>query len=96
MKQLDDERIISKNPEVNATMLDGELIIMGPKDNIYYRVNKSGIHIWGLINRDECTVSDVVTYIANYYEVKQEHISKDVETFISLMIEKDIFQINYS
>ena len=83
-------KIIQKNPNVCATFVDGELVVMSAQDNIYYKINASGIKIWELMEANVCSVQHIVAFIANYYQVPQERVQPDVEMFIDVMLKKNI------
>jgi hypothetical protein len=83
---------IQKHPQVCATFLDGELVVMGNHDKIYYRINASGIHIWNFLESRQCSVQTIVEFIADYYGLEQSQVLLDVELFILSMLEKKIVQ----
>ena len=85
------KRSIQKAPHVSATFIDGELVVMGKQDNIYYRVNASGIPIWNLLETGIYSVVQVVDFVADYYGVPPTQILADMESFILLMLEKNFF-----
>jgi hypothetical protein len=85
-------RSIQKHPQASATFIDGELVVMGNQDNIYYRVNASGIPIWNLLETKTYPLAQIVDFIADYYSVVPTQIVDDIEAFILLMIEKKLFQ----
>lgn len=83
---------IQKAHHVSTTFIDGELVVMGNQDNIYYRVNASGIPIWNLLETGIYSVAQIVDFIADYYGVPPTQILADIESFILLMLEKNLFQ----
>ncbi|ETO92814.1 PqqD family protein [Legionella oakridgensis] len=83
------ECTIRKHPEVCTTLIDNELVVMGPDDNIYYRINASGIKIWDFLEAP-CTIKDVINYIASYYGVEQHCVFEDVQAFLVCLLEKKI------
>lgn len=86
------QRNIQKHPDVCATFLENELVVMGVRDKIYYKINASGIHIWNFLAAKTCSVQAVIEFIANHYKVEPNKIAADVESFVLKMIEKNIFQ----
>ncbi len=92
MNQLLLDRKISKHPEVCASCVDNELILMGPEDNIYYRINATGMMIWNFMESNSRTVNELVAYITNYYAVEESLVLKGVHGFIVLMLEKKIMR----
>ena len=83
---------IQKHPQVCATFAGDELVVMGNRDKIYYRVNPSGIRIWNFMQSKVCSVDEVVEYIADHYGLEKSHVLSDVVSFIVWMTDKDIFQ----
>ena len=86
------ERTIQRHPQVCSTVAGDELVVMGNRDKIYYRINPTGIRIWNFMGSKICSVDRVVEYIANYYELEKNQILPDVISFVVWMTDKDIFQ----
>lgn len=83
---------IQKNHDACATMLDGELIVMSNQDNIYYKINASGIKIWQFMETQTCSLQAIVEFVADIYQVPQDVVHADVVNFVGRMLEKNIFR----
>lgn len=86
------QRHIQKNPEACASFVDNELVVMGHKDHIYYKINHSGIHIWQLLEANTVSVQQLIDAIAAHYTVTPNQVEQDVLSFVSLMLEKELFE----
>ena len=87
-------RIIRKNPAVCVTTLDGELVVMNNETQVYYRINTSGSRIWDIVSSHNCTLQQIVHFMAEHYHLPAENLSADVTLFINLMLKKGIFQLS--
>lgn len=83
---------IQKNPNICATILDGELIVMSNQDNIYYKINACGIKIWQFLDTQACSLQAIVAFVADYYQMPQDIVQTDVTAFVDTMLKKNIFQ----
>ncbi|CEG55756.1 PqqD family protein [Legionella fallonii] len=86
------QRKIQKHPLVCATVIDNELVVMSSQDNVYYRINASGIQIWSFLESQICSVQTVVEFIADYYGLEHSQVFSDVQLFVLLMLEKGFLQ----
>lgn len=85
-------QLIEQNPQVCATLLDGELVVMSEHDNVYYKINACGIKIWEFLQEQGRSLSDIVAFIAGCYNMPQDAVHADVHAFIVLMVQKNILQ----
>ena len=92
MSQLADNCKITRHLEVCATFIDNELVMMGPEDKIYYRINSSGLRIWNFLESNTYTLQEIVDYIANDYKVEPSRVLDGVQAFILLLLEKKILR----
>ena len=53
------ENAISRNPEIDATDLDGEVVMMNLEKGQYFMMNEVGSRIWEIIN-EPIKVSSVI------------------------------------
>ncbi|CDZ77631.1 hypothetical protein BN59_01915 [Legionella massiliensis] len=92
MAELVLDRKLRKYPELCATLIDNELVLMGPEDQIYYRINASGIKLWEFLDKEPCTVQVAADYVAAYYNLPQDRVLADLQSFFSLLLEKKILE----
>ena len=61
--------------------LDGEAILLDPKEGCSYNLNPAGTLIWKLLDGQHST-SDIVKALCEAYEVEQEQASQDLEQLL--------------
>lgn len=80
---------IQRNPEILASDLDGEKVMMSIQQGEYYGLGKTGTFIWDHIEKS-ITLKELVTLITKKYNVSQEQCFNDIKPFITDLIEKEL------
>ena len=83
--------LIQKNPEVMHMLVDGELIILGPNDQIPYQINKVGALIWSLLEDRPLSSEHIANYLQQRFQLSIEKATQSTLTFMTTMLEKNIF-----
>jgi len=94
MNQLNDDTKLSKNPGVNFTMIDNQLILMAPNEQGFYQVNTVGAKIWDMMGTTPISLKDLANTIQRLYKLKEEQAMHDTMAFIEKMVTKKIVCIN--
>lgn len=82
---------IQKNPDINYTTVDNDIIIMSPNDHGYYRLNTVGVKIWDLIEANPLSLKSIVEILQSTYKISKEQAFQDTNKFIETMVSKNIF-----
>ena len=87
----DQVMLISRNPEVCAAELDGEICLFEPVKAEYLNLNATGSAIWNLLE-EPATVDLLVTELQNRYAVDAATCRQDTEVFISEALKRGMLQ----
>lgn len=85
---------ISRNPAVAFTQIDDDLVMMGPKDNLFYGVNAVGAKIWSLLECEALSLNEICERIKMDYDVTEAQCVEDSMQFVDAMIEQNMFVIS--
>jgi len=81
--------IIQRNPDILASDLDGEKVMMSIKKGEYYGLGKTGTFIWDNI-ANPVKIGDLVEHITQKYQVTEQQCLNDIKPFIADLIEKQL------
>lgn len=70
--------MLLRNQAVLWRELDGEAILLDPKEGCSYNLNAAGTLVWKMLDGTH-TTNDIVTAICTFYEVEFEQANQDVE-----------------
>lgn len=70
-----------RNNDIAWRVIDGEALIVSPKDSLIYPLNDVGARIWELLDGKR-TVSDVASIICEEFEGDGKVIQNDIMSFI--------------
>ena len=85
---------ISRNPEVAFTQIDDDLVMMGPKDSLFYGVNAVGTEIWSLLEFKTLSLSEICELIQRDFEVNEAQCIEDSMQFVEAMVEQNMLLIS--
>lgn len=74
-------------------VVDGEAVIVSPKDSNVTILNETGTFIWKLID-GSFGIEQIATALAEEFEVPPEQANKDVNEFIEDMVNKKLVTKN--
>lgn len=76
--------MLERNQAVLWRELDGEAILLDPKEGCSYNLNNVGTLVWKMLDGRH-TTGDIVTAICTFYEVEYEQANQDVEQLLDDM-----------
>lgn len=79
---IEKENIISRNPEIDATDLDGEVVMMNMEKGQYFMMNEVGSRIWEIIE-EPIKVSEIINALLSEFEVEREECENTVMEFLN-------------
>lgn len=80
---------IQRNPEILASDLDGEKVMMSIKQGEYYGLGKTGTFIWDHI-AEPIKIEKLIELITQKYDVSKEQCFNDIKLFITDLVEKEL------
>ena len=88
------DTIISVSKELIAgDLLDGEVVILNLKDDIYYGLDPIGGRIWNLIQKPIRFV-DILQTLIEEYEIEYKQCNEDVLALLEDMLSKNLIEIH--
>lgn len=75
------ESKFARNDDIAWRVIDGEALVVSPKDSLIYPLNDVGTRIWELLDGKR-TVSDIASLICGEFEADAKAIRDDVAEFI--------------
>lgn len=77
--------MLVRNPSVLWRELDGEAILLNPKEGCSYNLNPVGTLIWKLLDGQH-TTENIITAICEAFEVEPEQASQDTQVLLDDML----------
>lgn len=87
--KLTQDTIIQRNPDILASDLDGEKVMMSIQKGEYYGLGKTGTFIWDHIT-EPIAIKELIDLITEKYAVSPEQCFQDIKPFIVDLIEKQL------
>mgnify|MGYP006281803067 FL=1 len=92
MQNITDETIVKRNPEMLASEIDGEKVMMSMDKGEYFGLNTVGSRIWELIE-EEIEVNDLIGKMLEEFDVESSACKEDVIGFLNELNEKGLIVI---
>lgn len=86
------DTIVTRNKELEATDMDGELVMMDMLKGKYYSINNVGSRIWELIEK-QISVIEVTSTLLNEFEVDAKTCTDTVIDFLNGLYNEDLITI---
>lgn len=84
MPSLDRVALFVRNPDLIATNMDGDTVVMSIEHGKYYGISGVGSRVWALLEFP-VSMMDIVQTICNEFEVEETTCLADMERFIEDM-----------
>lgn len=76
--------LFTRNPDLIATDMDGDTVMMNIANGKYYGISGVGSRVWELLAKP-ITISEMVSTICMEFEVEKSTCKADIERFIDEM-----------
>ena len=86
------ETTILRNPELLASNIDDEVVMMSIENSAYYGLDPIGSKIWDLIT-EPIQVSDLCARLLERFEVSEQECQQDVLKFLNQMLKENILLV---
>ena len=83
---------IERNPDLIATDMDGEVVMMSIAKGKYYGIDATGSDIWGWLEKP-LTVAEIAEKLCAVYEVDEATAQADTLAFVAQMLEHEVVQV---
>jgi hypothetical protein len=89
---IDESSVVVAADHQTSTEVDGEKIILDLEGSIYFGLNPTGARIWEAI-QEPTPIGEVVTRIADEYDVDSEQCLEDVIALIRDLEENGLVEV---
>lgn len=89
-------RLVVSDNQVSASVApggEGEVVILGLKDGLYFELNDVGARIWHLIQAPT-SIAELVAALLEEYDVTREQCEADVCSIAAELIDRDLARIS--
>jgi hypothetical protein len=93
MIQLQSSTRITRSPELLATDLDGEVVLMSIERGNYYGLERSARRIWELLDTPK-TLVELCASLGKEYAASPDVIEADVKKFVLKMFEETVVTLS--
>ena len=87
--KLTEKTIIQRNPDILASDIDGEKVMMSIQQGEYFGLGKTGSFIWDHIEQP-ISIKKLVDLITEKYEVSEAQCLNDIMPFLNDLAEKKL------
>lgn len=87
------ENAILRNPDIDATDLDGEVVMMNMEKGQYFMMNEVGSRIWEIIE-EPVKVTSVIDTLLGEFEVNKEECEETVIDFLNKLSYADLIKVS--
>lgn len=92
MKMTLNSKII-RNSDIDATDLDGEVVMMNLEKGQYFMMNQVGSRIWEII-KEPSTVNNIINTLLGEFQVEKNQCKENVVEFLGKLKNADLISIN--
>ena len=78
--------LITRNPNLVAAEIDGDLVMMSVEQGEYFGITGVGSRVWELL-ATPTTVADITRVICTEYAVEETACQADMQTFVEELIQ---------
>lgn len=91
-KEISLDTIVIRKKDLEATDMDGELVMMDINKGKYFSMNSVGSRIWELIEK-EIAVNKVISILLDEFEVDEKTCTDTVLDFLKGIYNEDLISI---
>ena len=85
------QTVLRGNPDVQATNMDGETVLLDLSTGRYYTLNRLGSLIWELCTGTQ-TISDIHAVLCDRFDVTPERALDDLVTLVNQLTQEGLLQ----
>lgn len=88
------KQTFSINEDAVYTLVDDEVVMMSPKNDEYFTLNKIGAEIWHLLEESPKTILALTDALQEKYQVESAQVQQDIDAFTKEMLEQGFLETN--
>ena len=78
--------------QITSDLLDGDVVILNMKDDVYYGLDDVGGRIWSLI-QNPITFDEIVQHLLEEYDVEYQECASDVRGLLEDMLTRGLIEV---
>ena len=82
---------IKVNEDIVSRNLQGEIVLLNLKTNLYCGLDEMGTKIWRFINEQK-SLNNILNELVQEYDISESQCAEDLLNFVNLLREKDFIQ----
>jgi len=91
-KTIDVDSVVSRDPDIDAADLNGEIVMMNIDKGKYFALNEVGSRIWNMIVKPQ-KVGNIIDSLLTEYEIDRLTCESEVLEFLGRMYEAGLVNI---
>lgn len=88
---ISEKTVLQQNPEIPATEIDGEIVLMSSQTGRYYSLANSAASIWKVLG-SATTIEGICASVSAQYTVDEEMCRREVTEFIETLVEHKLIR----
>jgi hypothetical protein len=92
MSSLTPSTVVTRNPDLAAADMDGDVVMMSIARGAYYGIGGVGPRIWGLL-ATPTSVRDLTAVICAEFAVDETTCQADIKAFVEQLIAHDLVSV---
>ena len=90
---LDSETILRRRPDLVASTMDDETVMLDIESGYYFGLSGVGPHIWTMLEQER-SVGAIVEGVKSHFEIgAADSVEEDVTTFLQLLVDKGLVMV---
>lgn len=82
--------LLTRNPDLIAAEMDGELVMMDMESGTYFALNAVGSHIWDALQTPQHQSALVQDVLSTFDTSSASDVAGDVKTFLGTLMDKGL------
>lgn len=87
------DTILRRNPDLLASEMDGETVMLDIESGHYFGLSGAGPHIWNLLEQDRSAGAIVESVSAEFAGASDDSVAQDVMDFLQKLVDKGLVTV---
>lgn len=92
MKEITKNSVIERNPDMLASAIDDELVLLSVSNSKYYGMDDIGTEIWNKLDK-ATKVEDIVEQILAEYDIQKTKLENDIIEYLKELSKNNIIKV---
>ncbi len=87
------DTILRRKPDLLASEMDGETVMLDIEGGHYFGLSGTGPHIWSLLDQDRSAGAIVESVSAEFAVASDDSVAQDVMDFLQKLVDKGLVTV---